>query len=917
MEVRARPRPRTGQVRTTKAHPQPSTQNSWHELRIEDALGALESGAAGLSTPEAQLRLARYGPNELATTDATPWYKVLLRQFLSPMIGILLIAMAITLLLQEWTDGAAIAVILGLNASLGYWQERKTEREVRALEQLSAPSSTVLREGARITLPAAELVPGDVVLLESGDRVPADLRLIEAHRLTVDESMLTGESEAVVKQTTPVAQAASLGDRTNMAFSATLVRSGRARGVVAATGTRTQIGTISELVQGPSGKTPLEELTHGLEKQIGVIIAVASALLFISGILIGNDPSQMFLTIVALAVATVPESLPIVLTVAMSIGVSRMAKRRALVRSLPAVETLGSTTIIGSDKTGTLTMNELTVRRIWTHSGMSEVPSSEAEAPATVRETLRSGALTNEATHAENGDIIGDAVDVAMAKAALRAGVITEEERRSAPLGHAPYEPELRLSQSVFRVGPDRVLMVKGAPDALAEVATQMATDDGPVPFDADLVEAANQQMARAGLRVLATAMRVLAPTEQIRTELPPPQDLTFLGLQGMEDPPRPGVDEAIGACRRAGIGIIMITGDQPVTALSIARQLGLPADGEPVTGAEIADLDDAELLARLRQVGVAARVSPQDKMRIVEVLQNQGEVVAVTGDGVNDAPALKRAALGVAMGASGTDVAREAADVVLTDDNFVTVVDAVEEGRIIFNAIRKATHFLLATGAASLVAVSASVFADMPLIFLPIQMLFINVVTNGVQDIALAFEGGEGDELRRPPRPASEGVLNRTLWLRTAVAGLWMALATLAVFTWGLDAGLTDAHARTLTVTLFVMMNFYLVHTSRFEYRSVFSDPLSNRLLLITSLLALGLHWAVMNWSVSASLMGFVPLSLTEWLACIGLGASVLVIIESEKALRRWWGRREEVSSTRVPAGFERGEQGRSSKRR
>lgn len=879
----------------------------WHALEPQEAIDKVSGSADGLSSDEASTRLDEYGPNELTTSTSTPWYVTLGKQFVSPMIGILALCFGVTLLLQEWIDAGAILVILLLNASLGFWQERKTAREVQALASLSAPEARVLRDGDEETLPAADLVPGDIVLLGSGDRTPADLRLIETSSLRVDESMLTGESDAVTKDTEAVDADSGIGDRTGMVFSGTLVETGRARGIVVATGAHTELGAINELIQGPTRKTPLEILTHSLEKRIGLIIAGASAFLFGAGLLLGNSAPDMFLTVVALAVAVIPESLPIVLTVAMSVGVSRMVDRNALVRSLPAVETLGSTTIIGSDKTGTLTINEMTVTAAWTADGtITFDPDSQEsngdEFTTLQRANLAIGALTNEASKDSNGGLRGDAVDVAMARVARENDVISDAEREKKALAHAPYESELRMSQTIREIGDRRILLVKGSPDAILEASERMAngaddsTEQGDPDYprletgelDPDEINRANDELAEKGLRVIATAYRELDDDEEIGGEIPPPEGLAFLGMQGMVDPPRPGVAEAIEDCRTAGIRVIMITGDHPTTALAIAEQLNLDTSAEPLTGKEIQSISDEDLLARLREVGVAARVSPSDKMRIVEVLQDDGETVAVTGDGVNDAPALKAAALGVAMGESGTDVARDSADVVLTDDNFVTVVDAVEQGRVTFNAIRKATHFLLATGAASLIAVTLSVFLDVPLIFLPLQMLFINVVTNGVQDIALAFEAAEGDELQRAPRSPDEGILSRTLWIRTAIAGVWMALATFATFTWSLNQGLEEEHARTLALTLFVWMNFFLVQTSRFESRSLLTDPIGNRLLLGTSIAALLLYWGAMSWSVSASALGLVSLSASEWAICAAMGLGVLIVVELDKLIRR-----------------------------
>lgn len=870
----------------------------WHALRSDDVFAGLSSGPGGLSGTEASRRLTDAGPNELSIAGPTPWWRVLLRQFISPLIGILLVAAVVTLIQQHWVDAAAIFLILCINAALGFFQERKAEAAVLALQSLSTPSCRVLRDGTEQVVPGRDVVPGDVVLLESGERVPADLRLFEANGLQVDESMLTGESFAASKHTAPLPADIGDADKANVAFSGTFVGSGRGSGVVIATGAGTALGEINALVQGPSGKSPLQLLTHNLERRIGLIVLAAIVFIFIAGLVLGNDVSTMFRTAVGLAVASIPESLPIVLTVALSLGVSRMARRNAIVRTLPAVETLGSTNVIGSDKTGTLTENRLTVERIWTTAGTLDISDGDDDGGATdpplVRAVLRAGALTNEATlSAEDEDLeySGDAVDAAMARTAVVRDAISEAERVAEPLAHQPYEPHLRYSQTVQQdAGGRRTLYVKGSPEAVLAGAVDMAAPGGTVPLDQEQVHAANEAMGRDGLRVIAAGSRVLSEGETLTVPLPPPSGLTFLGMEGMTDPPRAGVADAIVKCRRAGIKVMMITGDHPVTATAIAGRLGLSTDKPALTGAEMADLDDHMLAARLEQTSVAARVSPVEKLRIVHALQAAGKVVAVTGDGVNDAPALKAAAIGVAMGRSGTDVARESSDVVLTDDNFVTIVHAVEEGRVTFSAVRKTTFFLLSTGAAALVAVTLSVFAETPLLFLPVQMLWMNVVTNGAQDIALTFEPAEGDELSRPPRAPSEGILSRTLWFRAGITGCWMALAVILTFIVALHNGYPEIHARTFALTMFVVLTFFQVHSSRAENKSLFQlRLLANKPLLFTSLAAQTLHWAVTTWPVSADLLGLTPLRPWEWLLCVAVGSTVLIIVEAEKAVRRW----------------------------
>ena len=880
---------------------------AWHAAPPQEALETLCTTREGLDSGEATRRLTQTGRNELDVVGVTAWWKVLLRQFVSPMVAILLVAGVVTLVQGHVVDAGAIFLILTINAALGFWQERKAEADVRALQFLSTPSCRVMRDGSERVLEAPLVVPGDIVLLESGERVPADLRVLDANALQVDESMLTGESLAATKNPVAVPAGATAGDRSNILFSGTFVTSGRGRGVVVATGNQTELGEINRLVQGPPAKTPMQELTDTLERRIGAVVLGGVAVVFVVGLVLGNSPSDMLRTSVALAVASIPEGLPIVLTVAMSVGVSRMARRGAIIRFLPAVETLGSTNVIASDKTGTLTRNELTVEEIWTSEGFHRLPPLDGhgdrpldpylESPL-VRDVLRAGALTNEATR-DAGEYLafsGDAVDAAMAHAAVRHETLDEDERRAEPEAHLPYEPDLGYSQTVRTdYTGRRVLYVKGSPDALLTMSTALAEAHGTGPLDRGAIEAANYEMASGGLRVIATAARVLADDEQLDTPLPPPTGLTLLGLSGMTDPPRPGVVEAIGDCLRAGIAITMITGDHPATASAIAERLGLPSDAPALTGAELAELDDGALAARLEQTSVAARVSPKDKLRIVGVLQGMGKVVAVTGDGVNDAPALKAAAIGVAMGRSGTDVARESADLVLTDDNFATIVHAVEQGRVTFASIRKATYFLLSTGFGGFVAVALSVLADQPLLFLPVQMLWINLVTNGVQDLALALEPAEGDELSRPPRPRAEGVLSRTLWFRMLITGTWMAGGVLITFAWALDSGLELDHARTLALTAFVSFNFFQAMSSRAEYRSVFRlNPLRNKPLLFSSLGALGLQWVAMNWPVAANLLSLTPLTAQEWLACGLVGSTVLMIVEGEKFVRRWSHRRD-----------------------
>lgn len=868
-----------------------TSTTTWHDLTTYTALTEMDATASGLSTQQATDRLEQYGRNELAAAESDPWWKVLGRQFASPMIYFLIACVVITAIEREWVDAAAITVILLINASVGFWQEKKAEADVKALASLATPVANVVRDGNLRGMAAAEIVPGDIVRLESGDRVPADLRLLDVNGLRVDESMLTGEALPAEKSVDPLDAATLVADRSNVAYSGTMVVGGRATGLVTATGADTELGNINSLVQGARGKTPLQMLTHRLERHIGIGIAVAAALVMVAGLAMGTSLSEMFRTAVALVVSAMPEALPIVMTVALGVGVSRMARHKVAVRRLPSVETLGSTTVVGSDKTGTLTQNLMTVERVWTADATLDL-TADADAPtidAVTTELLRAGGLTNEARY-DDGELVGDAVDVAMARVAIELGALTDAELASRPLADMPYESEAGYSQTVYEREGRRVLYVKGAPERIVGFATSMRTASGDVDLDASAVDAANQQMAAEGLRVIATAMRVVGDHEDLPADLPDPSGLTLLGLEGMMDPPREGVLEAIEQCKAAGIRVIMITGDHPITAQAIGARLGLETSGEPITGAQIADLDDDELRARLAQTDIAARMAPADKLRIVELLMDDDETVAVTGDGVNDAPALKSASVGVAMGLDGTDVAREAADVVLTDDNFVSIVEGVEQGRVTFSTIRKATMFLLSSAVATMLAVALNVFFPQPLIFIPVMMLWMNIVTNGLEDVALAFEPGEGDELEQQPRSLTEGVLDKVMWVRVVVTGLWMGLITLFVYNHALgELGYDLEHARTLALTTMVMFNFFQVMNARTERRSLFTiNPLRNKFLVFGSIATLLLHWGAMSWSVSAGILGMTALSAMDWLVCLGLGATIVVVVEIDKAIRR-----------------------------
>jgi magnesium-transporting ATPase (P-type) len=872
-------------------------------------LEQLDSTRDGLAADEAQRRQEVFGPNELEEAPGRGVLAVLLNQFRSPLIYILLVAAVVTVLVGEYIDAGVIGFILVLNAVIGFTQEYRAEQSMAALRRLSRARARVVRAGREREIDAAELVPGDVVLLEAGDRIPADARLLHEVSLEVDESLLTGESTVVTKTVAPLPDDAVLADRANSVFMGTTVTRGRARATVVATGGSTVLGGIAESVrQIGETDTPLQRRMGRFARLIGVVIGVACVIGLAFGLAAGEDLGELFLSLVALAVAAIPEGLPIVLTVALAISVRRMAQRHVIIRRLPAVETLGSCSAIGSDKTGTLTENRMTVQEIVAggtrfavtgvgHDTRGEVAGHrrDEDLPPALERTLLVGALCNDASLLEGDDgqaeVLGDPTEIALLVAAAKAGLAKDViEDRYVRIGEIPFESERRWAATFHRDEEGELghfVAVKGAPERVLELCD--AGLDGE-PLDGEAILAAAEGMAAKGLRVLAMACRDTdGPPEPSADPSVHVERLRFAGLQGMIDPPRAEAIDAVRGCQAAGIRVIMITGDHATTALAIADRLGIAATGDRVlTGAELERIDDDELDRLVGEVAVFARVSPEHKLRIVTALQRNGHTVAVTGDGVNDAPALKAADIGAAMGRSGTDVAKEAADMVVTDDNFASIFAAVEEGRVAFDNVRKTTFFLVSTGAAAILAVLASLVFRFPLPFLPAQMLWLNVVTNGIQDVALAFEPGEKDVLRRKPRPPREGVISRLLWERTAIAGLVMAAGTLFIFFWELNSHDDLAMARTAALTTMVLFQVFHVGNSRSEHRSAFArSPLLNPLLFVGTLVALGIHVAALYLPFTQFILRVVPLDLETWVRMVVVAGSIIVAMEFHKIVR------------------------------
>ena len=886
---------------------------NWYQIEIREVLQKLETSEKGLTETAAKQRIAQYGLNKLAEEEKISKLKILLHQFTSPLIYILIIAGIVTFLLEEYIDSGVIFAVVILNAIIGFIQEYKAEESVRALKKMVVPKTKVLREGREKEINSENLVPGDIVLLTSGAMVPADLRLIHTIELKIEEAMLTGESVPAEKVASPIKEdRLTPGDQKNIAFMGTVVVNGRAKGIVVETGGTTVLGNIAREVREVGiVRAPLQEKIDGFAKAIGLVVLGASTVLFVVGLLIGESAKDMFMTAVAAAVATIPEGLPIVVTIAMAVGVARMAKLNAIVRKLPAVETLGSTTVIGSDKTGTLTKNEMTVKLIndGTHTyevtGSGYLPegeilhegmSLEIKDRKQLLHVLRIGLLCNESNvYEEEGQyrVDGDPTEGALIVSAIKAGLETEAEKEKyQQIAIVPFESDRGYMATLHKHQRKKLIFVKGAPERIIDMCVE-SVDEAELGKK-DILHVATD-FAKEGLRVLAFAYKEAPHDMEELTHQDVESGLVFSGLQGMIDPPRSEAIEAIEGCKRAGIRVVMITGDHAVTASAIARKLGIDGKEKVLAGKEIEDMDDSELFEMVQSVSVYARVSPQHKLRITQQLKNHGEIVAITGDGVNDAPALKTAHIGVAMGRGGTDVAKEAADMVLTDDNFASIFNAVKEGRIIFDNIRKVTFFLIPTGVAAILSILGTVAMGIPIPYVPAQLLWINLVTNGLQDVALAFEPGEKGIIDRPPRDPKEGIMSRILIERTIVVGLIISAGVVYNFVTALNQGDSIEKARTVAVTTMVFFQFFQAWNSRSELQSIFRIKLLSNPFLFFSLIAAFLaQLSVIYVPAFQWVFRTEPIIMGEWLRILMVSATVVLVVELDKLMRR----RKQVNS-------------------
>ena len=867
----------------------------------------------GLTSDEAERRLDRFGPNRLPEPKSPGLARIFLSQFLSPFIYILLVAAAVSLAVSQIPSAVFILAVLLLNAAIGTVQEYSAARSASALHQLIAGTAHVVRDGTVQTVATDEVVPGDLVLLYPGNRVPADIGLIASQSLQVDQSMLTGESLAVTKSADlDIGPEALLSERINSCFAGTIVTSGRGQGVVQATGLHTEIGNIARHVTRKRISEPplmirIRKFTYWVAAAIAIAIALLAGLMLARG---GYSSGAMVMMGIGLAVSTIPEGLPAALTVALAIGMRRMARHNVIIRKLVAVEALGSCTFICSDKTGTLTVNKLTIRRAVLPDGLSYAVTGEGVGPggmvegadvARLRELCITGVLANESyldysggEWASNGDI----VDVAFLVFAKKLGLsLSEIRNRQKQLDVIPYDSERAFSGSLDLVGDEPVIHVKGSPEKMLGLSTHMMTAHGRTPIEPETIEAQFNTLARQGYRVIALADRPAASDVELgelrrggETKI---EGMTFLGMVAMMDPIRPEARDAITRCRAGGVDVAMVTGDHPATARAIAAELGMIEANSPVvTGADIRAADDEaardEMILGAR---VFARIEPRQKEAIVDTFMRDGHFVAVTGDGVNDTPAMRRANTGIAMGKTGTDVAKEAADLIITDDNFLSIIDGIEQGRIVYNNIRKVIALLVATGFSALLLFFCTVVAGLPMPLIAVQLLWLNLIANGLQDVALAFEPKEGGELTTPPRAPSEPIFEHRIIEHVLLTGTVMGLLAFGTYYFLLADGVELAQARNLTLMLMVLMGNVHSLNSRSETRSLFTIRfLANPFLVLAVPAAQGVHIAAMYLPWLSDVLELQPISLKQWgaLLCIAL---VLFAVEE---LHKAWMRRD-----------------------
>ena len=861
---------------------------TWHKLTIEKVFGELNSSEAGLTADEAAKRIQQYGPNQLQEKKKKPAWLLFLMQFKDIMILILMAAAIVSGAAGDLKDTIVILIIIIINAIVGFVQEYKAEKAIDALKKMSAAAARVKRNNTVEQIPATELVPGDMVLLEAGDMVPADMRIINSNALKIEEASLTGESQAVNKSPNALQEQDDipLGDRINMAYKSTLVTAGNGTGIVVTTGMNTEIGHIAKMLQEQETVTPLQKRLADFSKKLSFVVLAICIILYVVGMLRGEDPVTMLLTAISLAVAAIPEALPAVITIALAMGAKKLVRKNALIRKLPAVETLGSVTYICTDKTGTLTQNQMTVQRIWRNEALSiTVPDISKEQILLLAMTL------NHDAHKDNNGgnkRKGDPTEVALVEYAVEQNGYNKQWEQSFPRKQElPFDSDRKLMTTVHTVNDQYFVITKGAIESVLKICTetnqQLYTDEV-------------NKMAEDGQRVIAYSCKLIKEISKEADFATLESEQHFCGLAGMIDPPRPEARQAIDECKTAGIVPVLITGDHPVTAKAIARDMGIlqQADDKLITGTELANVQDEELARQVTHIKVYARVSPEQKLRIVKALQKKDEFVAMTGDGVNDAPALKRANIGVAMGITGTDVSKEAADMILLDDNFATIVKAVNEGRRIYDNIRRFIRYVLACNFAEILTIFMAPIVGLPIPLLPIHILWINLVTDSLPGLALANEQADPNIMQRPPRKPGESIFAQGLGYFIVWVGVLMATVTLCMQAWAIHIG--DAHWQTMVFTVLCFSQLGQAMVSRNEFILVYKQGVfSNRPLVGAILLTFLLQIAIIYLPFLNTLFNTAPLTIEELGICMLVSAIPFHAVELEKYIKQ---RRKKLTS-------------------
>jgi P-type Ca2+ transporter type 2C len=859
-------------------------QIEWYQLSVEEIIEKQGSSFHGLTRVESTKRLEQYGPNELKEAKRITPLGIFINQFKDFMILVLVVAAVISGFLGDLIDTVAIILIVIINAIIGFIQEYRAEKAMQALKKMSTSMAKVIRDNAVHQVPSGEIVPGDLVLIEAGDIVPADMRIIKSDQLKINEASLTGESVAVEKTVKAIEETnLPLGDRTNVAYKGTHVTYGKGRGIAVATGMETELGKIAEMLGGESMKTPLQKRLTAFGKKLAVIILFICALIFVIGLMRGEKTLLMLLTAISLAVAAIPEALPSVVTIALAIGAKRMVKQNALVRKLTAVETLGSVTFICTDKTGTLTENRMTVEALF--DGQDIVPKEELqnqELPQTQSRLLYLMSLNNDVLVDFEGKLKGDPTEIALYEIAAQAGFTKAETESEAPrVADIPFDSERKCMSTIHQTGEGYLVVTKGAIDVLMDKSGDLSATTR------QRFTETTEQLASDGLRVLGFAQKVIAELPPVINSETVENNLTIIGAAGMIDPPREEAKQAVHECKTAGIHTIMITGDHPLTAKSIAKRLGIIEDEKDkvLTGSELAAIEFEAFKSEVHDTRVYARVSPEQKLNIVRALQENQQFVAMTGDGVNDAPSLKKADIGVAMGITGTDVSKEASDVILLDDNFATIVNAVRSGRRIYDNIRKFIKYAMTGNAGEIWSIFLAPFLGLPIPLLPLHILWINLVTDGLPGLALAAEPEEKGIMKRPPRPTNESIFAQGLGAHILWVGLLMGLVTIGTQYYFID----NAKWQTMVFTVLCFSQMGHVFAIRSDTRSLFQQGLfSNMPLLGAVLVTFVLQMAIIYIPVFQPVFRTQPLTLTELGITLGLSLVVFFAVELEKVVKR-----------------------------